>query len=69
VEDCNIDSEDEPQMIKLSNGIPHQYKQRYLNLLKSYKYVFAYYYDDLKTFDVNVIQHNIPLNNGVKPYK
>lgn len=29
VEDCNIGSEDEPQMVRLSNGIPSQYKQRY----------------------------------------
>jgi len=35
VEDCNTGSEDEPQMVKLSKGIPSYYKQRYLNLFKT----------------------------------
>lgn len=66
VEDCNVGSK-EPQMIKLSKGIPLQYKQRYLNLFKIYKDVFSWSYEDFKEFDTNIIQHNIPLNSGIKP--
>lgn len=55
MEDCNIGLKEESYMVKLSKGIPQQYKQRYLNLLKAYKYVFVWSYDDLKTFDINVI--------------
>lgn len=69
VEYCNIGSEDESQKIKLSKGIPPQYKQRYLNIFKVYKYLFSWSYDDLKTFDINIIQHNIHLKSGMKPCK
>jgi len=69
VVDCNIGSEKDPQIIKLAKGVPHKYKQRYLDLLKNYMDVFAWSYDDLKTFDTSIIQHKIPLKGGVKPYK
>lgn len=69
VEDCNIGSKNESRMIKLSKGIPYQYKQRYLDLFRTYKYVFSWSYDYLKTFDTNFIQHKIPLKNGMKPCK
>lgn len=55
VEDCNIGLEDELQMVRLSEGIASQCKQRYLNLFKVYKDVFSWSYDDLKTFDTNII--------------
>lgn len=56
-------------MTKLSKGIPLQYHQRYLNLFKFYKDVFAWSYDDLKTFDTNIIQHKVPLKSGMRPCK
>jgi len=56
-------------MLRLSKGIPSQYKQRYLNLFKIYKDVFSWSYEDLKAFDTNIIQHKIPLKGGVKPCK
>ena len=67
VENCNIGLEDEPQMIRLSKGIPWKYKQRYLDLFKTYKYVFSWYYDGLKSFDTNIIQHKVSLKSGIKP--
>jgi hypothetical protein len=37
--------------------------------LKKYKDVFAWSYEDLKTYDTSVIEHKIPLKLGVKPFK
>eukprot|EP00253_Pinus_taeda_P033457 PITA_33457 len=56
-------------MIKLSKGIPLQYRQRYLNLFKIYKDIFSWSYEDLKAFDTNIIHHKIPLKSGIKPCK
>ena len=56
-------------MIKRLKGIPLQYRQRYLDLFKTYKDVFSWSYDDLKSFDTNIIQHKIPLKSGIKPCK
>lgn len=69
VEDCNIGLEEEPQKIRFSKGVPPQYRHRYLGLFKTYKDVFAWSYDDLKPFDTNIIQHNIPMKSGIKPCK
>lgn len=56
-------------MISVSKGILLQYKQRYSNLFKIYKDVFAWYYEDLKAFDTSIIQHKIALKSGIKPCK
>jgi len=39
------------------------------NCLKKYKDVFAWSYDDLKTYDTSIIEHNIPLKHGIKPFR
>ena len=31
--------------------------------------VFAWSYEDLTTYDLDIIQHKIPLKDGVKPHK
>lgn len=51
-------------MIKLYNNLPEIEKQRYLELFKELKDVFAWKYEDLKTYDTQIIQHKIPLNPG-----
>jgi hypothetical protein len=38
-------------------------------LLKEYKDVFAWSYEDLKTYDTFIIEHKIPLKPGVNPFK
>lgn len=69
VQYCNIGSEEEHQMIKLPKGIPLHYKHRCLDIFKTYKDVFYWSYDDLKTFDTNIIYHKVPFKSGMKPCK
>jgi hypothetical protein len=61
VEDCDIGTKEEPKIVKLSKYLPAQVKSKYVELLKQYKDVFAWSYDDLKTYDTSVIEHKIPL--------
>jgi hypothetical protein len=61
-EECNIGTEKEPKLIKLSKGIPPKCKEEYLQLFKEFIDVFSWKYEDLKTYDTNIIQHRIPLN-------
>ena len=49
-------------MVKISKYLPTQIKSKYVELLKQYKDVFAWSYEDLKTYDTFVIEHKIPLN-------
>jgi hypothetical protein len=44
-------------------------KDDYGKLLKEFSDIFAWQYDDLKTFDTDVIQHKIPLNKDTKPFR
>jgi hypothetical protein len=41
----------------------------YSELLEDFVDIFAWKYDDLKTFDTEVIQHKIPLNKDTKPFR
>jgi len=38
-------------------------------LFKEYKDVFAWSYEELKTYDITIIEHKIPLKPGVKPFQ
>jgi hypothetical protein len=44
-------------------------KQKYVDLFKEYVDVFAWKYEDLKTYDTSIIQHRIPLKPGTKPFR
>ena len=69
VEDLNLGTYVDPKIVKLSKKVPEEYKEKYLKLFQLYKDVFAWSYQDLKTFDVNIMQHKIPLREDAKPYK
>jgi hypothetical protein len=69
VEECNIRTEENPKMLKLSNTLSPEVKQDYLKLMKYFPDIFAWSYDDLKLYDMKVIQHVIPLKEDQKPFK
>ena len=56
-------------MVKLSKYFSTENKNKYTKLLRKYKDVFAWSYEELKTYDTSVIEHKIPLKPGVKPFK
>ena len=41
----------------------------YIKLLKEYVDVFAWSYEDLKTYDTSIMQHKVPLKPNVKPFR
>ena len=57
VEDCNIGTEQEPGINKISKNLTIENKERYIKLMKYFFDVFAWSYEDLKVYDTNVIQH------------
>jgi len=69
IQDHNIGTQLEPKLAKLFNGFPSNYKERYIKICKDYVDVFACSYEDLKTYDLSIIQHKIPLKEGIKPFK
>jgi hypothetical protein len=69
VEDCDIGTGKEAKIVNISKFLPPKVKDQYRDLLKQYKDVFAWSYDELRTYDTSIIEHKIPLKPGVKPFR
>jgi hypothetical protein len=67
--DCNIGTTANPKHIKLSKFPLGKYRAKYEKLLKDFTDMFAWNYEDLRTFDETILQHKIPLKENVKPFK
>ena len=57
----NLGTEKTPQNINLGLGLSVEEKEAFIRLLRKNKHVFAWKYDDLKTYDTSIIQHTIPM--------
>ena len=69
VMDCNIGTKEHPRMVKISKALTTEQRNRYIKVLKEYVDVFAWSYEDLKTYNTGIIQHKVPLKPNVKPFK
>ena len=56
-------------MVKISEALTAEQRNRYIKLLKEYVDVFAWSYEDLKTYDTGIIQHKVPLKPNVKSFR
>ena len=55
----NLGTEKNPQKINLGTNCTHSKKESFMRLFREYKDVFAWTYEDLKTYDMKIIQHKI----------
>lgn len=69
IEDSNIGTTENPKMVKLSKTFPPDKKPKYIDLFKEFQDVFSWSYEDLKSYDTSVIQHNIPSKPNQNPFK
>jgi ribonuclease HI len=65
----NIGTSEEPRLVKLSKGLTEEKRIGYTKLLREFFDVFAWTYEDLKTYDTSVIEHKIPLKEEAKPFR
>ena len=65
----NLGTESNPQNINLGTWCTPIESDAYIKLFREFKDVFAWTYDDLKTFDTQIMQHSIPLKENVRPYQ
>jgi hypothetical protein len=66
--ECNIGTLEEPKFVKLSRSLTIEQRAEYTELLKEFADVFAWTYEDLRTYDTFVIEHKIPLKEEAKPF-
>jgi hypothetical protein len=69
ISECNIGTEKDPKFVKLSSNLSREKRAEYVELLKEFSDVFAWTYEDLRTYDTNVIEHKIPLKEEAKPFR
>jgi hypothetical protein len=67
--DCNIGTITDPNITKLSKALPEEWKRRYVKLMREFADIFAWSYEDLNIFNIDIIQHKIPLKMGSKPFR
>lgn len=65
----NLRIEQDSKFVNLGTCFTQQEWQAFVHLFKQYRDVFAWTYDDLKTYDTQIIQHIIPIKEWVKPYQ
>jgi hypothetical protein len=53
----------------LSKSLTGEKRSEYVGLLKGFADVFAWTYEDLKTYDTSIIEHKIPLKEEAKPFR
>jgi hypothetical protein len=69
VAECNIRTEGNPKFVKLSRSLSKEQRVEYAELLKEFTDVFSWTYEDLRTYDTGIIEHNIPLKEEAKPFR
>ena len=68
-ESIHLGIEANPQNINLGSDCTQHEKSSFLKLFSEFKDAFAWSYNDLKTFDTEIIQHVIPMKSQSKPFQ
>jgi hypothetical protein len=64
----NIGTEMDPREFKIGKGTTEKERKAILNLIREFRDIFAWNYDELKAYRGDVIQHAIPLIEGARPF-
>ena len=67
--EVNIGTEEEPRKIKIRKGTSVEERKNLIELVREFRDVFAFTYDELKAYRGDVFQHTIPLNPYSKPLR
>ena len=67
--EINIGTDKDPKLIKIGKGTSEKERNNLINLIKEYRDVLAFSYDELKSYREDVFQHTIPLTEEAKEIK
>ena len=65
----NLGTDDEPKMVQIGNTLTSSEKDTLVTLLKEFKEVFAWSYEDMPGIDIDTVQHCIPTDPAIKLIK
>jgi hypothetical protein len=62
----NIGTQEDPNILNIGAQCLEKEKHKFMDMFHEFKDVFAWYYEDLRGFDPNIIQHAIPIKEEEK---
>jgi hypothetical protein len=65
----NIVTLESPKNVKIGAQCSDEEKMKFAKMLSEFQDVFAWSYEDLRGFDLALIQHAIPIKEGIKPVR
>ena len=65
----NLGAEVEPKYVNLGKCCSLGERSKFISLFQQYKDIFAWTYEDSKTYDTRIIQRVIPIKEGVKLFQ
>lgn len=69
LEEINIGIEGALKMVYIGKKMSPKVRKLLIDLLRKYRHVFAWSYDDLKAYREDLFLHEIPLKEGAKPFR
>jgi len=69
LEEINLGTSQAPQKVYIGKQLKPHIRSMRIALLKKYKHVCAWSYEDLKAYREDLFQHEIPLKPGAKPFR
>ena len=71
IEECDsyhLGTEEDPRMVRVTKVYNAQEREYMLKLLVEYKDLISWSYEEIKTYDPEIITHDIPLKLDSKPF-
>jgi len=65
----NLGNEGEEKKVKIGVGLTEEMRQQLYALLKEFKDIFAWSYEDMPSLDPKIVQHRLPLKPECHPIK
>lgn len=69
LEEINLGTKSAPQKVYVGKRVSPKIRSMLIALLRKYKHVSTWSYDDLKAYRQDLFQHTIPLDPAAKPFR
>lgn len=69
LEEINLGTENSPNKVYIGKKMKLHIRTMLISLLRKYRHVFFWSYDDLKAYREDLFQHEIPLKPDVKHFR
>jgi hypothetical protein len=69
LDEINIGDTVMPRPMYISANLNQEYRSKWIDLLKEFKYCFAWDYTEMTGLDRSIVEHRFPSKPGYRPYK